>query len=161
MPGLAYTLIFNSRIWCSCLLIVLVGSILISCSGVGGTQTAHEYSDLSQDSLSRSKSLPSPKGSYFDVAWLDNDSFAFLYQERPGNDIRTYQLYVFTMSTNSWHLAEIPRPANCGLDSIFLPQRLPNARLGFMHQCNIVRSAPRQLHRMSVVQLSIAVERVS
>jgi hypothetical protein len=93
------------------------------------------YTDLT--STIDSQHLPVTEGSYRNVAWLTDQSIAFLYSESGSAGLWEYQVILYHLISQEWK--EVPIAINvdakCRTSWIKGLQRLPDGTLGFQHTC--------------------------
>jgi WD40 repeat protein len=78
------------------------------------------------------------RGYYDSVAWLSDDTIAFLYSESNWLDSDKYKLILFSPVSQRWEPIELPHPTECLQVTWLMLSRLPNGSLGFVQECSVV-----------------------
>lgn len=87
-----------------------------------------------------------PMGQYYDVAWIDKSTIAFIYVPQALHDLNhspdywDRQLILYNLDSLRLELVSVPADPKCYSAWIVLIERLPNGNLGFLHECNSMSS---------------------
>ena len=110
--------------------LLLVGLLLVACQ-------AATYTDATN--VATVQQLNVPEAEYRDVAWLDEDTIAFVYRlPEFGDQAGDFRMAAYSLRTHDWQDISRPElPDNCYHAPAMVKylNRLPNGNLGYTLQC--------------------------
>ena len=114
------------------LMLALVTLLPISWALGGFRRT---YRDSTHEMVRSAQPLPTPPGSYYEVAWLAGNQFAFLYEPTEDANDWNDRIWLYSFGTQQWRKLEIPQPSECRVVRPRVLSRLPDGNLGFVYTC--------------------------
>lgn len=126
------------------------GLLLCLCALLSCNSKAHFTDRTSQLPL---EILATPDGVYVGAAWLNGDEIVFVYAPQPdpasndGIDFPrrwNFQLRNYNLADDSSQALPVIKPDRCRIGWVSRAQRLPNANLGFIYQCEPDASTRQQ-----------------
>lgn len=120
-----------------------LGLLVVGCSPQRGVEPLEITDDVSADSIMI------PSGNYENPVWLREEQFVFWYEAEQDVTNTTAELVSFDLNTKSWQVIPFETPSECPISRYGRTGRLPNGRLGFIHECTTfepVMEIKRRLH---------------